>query len=291
MIRLLSLFLIATLAGCASTPPILAPAPASAPTPAPKKLEPAPPTIANKHKPGGYYLDDGPGDSPPADLSAIPDAVPKIEPLLKYCNRPYNALGKQYAPLTVCTPFQQRGMASWYGRRFNGKRTASGEIYDMYGMTAAHPTLPIPSYARVKSLTNGNTVIVRINDRGPFHSGRIIDLSYTAAHKLGISKGGSGMVEVTAITPAEISQGRDVAPTTTGIFLQLGSFSSRDNAEKLLAQASTKLNKSSAALVILNKTDRYRVALGPYADEDSAESAAHEIETRMNLKPIRVVLE
>ncbi|WP_124948596.1 septal ring lytic transglycosylase RlpA family protein [Sulfuriferula thiophila] len=283
MIRLLSLIIIASLAGCASTPP--------ARQPAPGKLEPAPATIAGNHKPGGYYLDDGPGDNPPANIDAIPDAVPKIETLHKYANRPYVALGQEYSPSTTATSYQEQGLASWYGRRFNGKRTASGETYDMYGMTAAHRTLPIPSYARVKSLASGKSVIVRINDRGPFHSKRIIDLSYTAAHKLGISQGGSGMVEVTAITPAEISQGKDLNAKSTGIFLQLGSFGSRENAEKLLAQATTKLNKASAALVIMNKADRYRVALGPYNDDDSAKSAAHEIETRMNLKPIRVVLE
>jgi rare lipoprotein A len=132
---------------------------------------------------------------------------------------------------------------------------------------------------------------VRVNDRGPFHSKRIIDLSYTAAHKLGIAQGGSGMVEVTAITPAEISQGRDVAPDATGLFLQLGSFTNRDNAEKLLARASTQLSKSNAALVILAKGDRYRVALGPYNDDDSAKIASQEIEARMNLKPIRAVIE
>ena len=286
MNRLLTLIIIAALAGCASTPST------RTPTSAPGKLEPAPGTIADNHKPGGYYLDDGLGDNPPANMDAIADAVPKKESLHKYANKPYVALGQGYTPETSITPYQKQGKASWYGRRFNGKPTASGEAYDMYAMTAAHPTLPIPSYVRVKSLVTGKTVIVRINDRGPFHSSRIIDLSYTAAHKLGIIQGGSAMVEVTAITPAEISQGRDLAlNNATGIFLQLGSFGSRDNAEKLLAQASTKLNKGSADLVILNKTDLYRVALGPYNDDDSAKTAAKEIESRMNLKPIRVVIE
>lgn len=283
MTKLLIIFIMAALAGCASTPP--------AQSPLPGKSQPAPATMAKSHKPGGYYLDDGPGDKAPANLDTIPDAVPKIEPLHKYANKPYSALGQDYTPITVTTPFQQQGMASWYGRRFNGKRTASGEIYDMYAMTAAHPTLPLPSYARVTMLSSGKSIIVRINDRGPFHSSRIIDLSYTAAHKLGIVQGGSGKVEVAAITPAEISQGRDVAPSTTGIFLQLGSFANRENAEKLLAQASTKLENSSPSLVILNRTDRYRVALGPYNDDDSVKLASREIETRMNLKPVRIVIE
>ncbi|MFA5171192.1 MAG: septal ring lytic transglycosylase RlpA family protein [Sulfuriferula sp.] len=280
MKKILALLIITSLAGCAS---------------APKRQLPAEPssTIANTHvkKPGGYYMDDGPGDNPPADIDAIPDATPKIEPLHKYANRPYAVLGETYTPATENCTYQAQGIASWYGKKFNGKRTASGEIYDMYGMSAAHLTLPIPSYARVKSLTTGKSVIVRINDRGPFHSKRIIDLSYTAAHKLGIAQGGSGMVEVTAITPAEISEGRDVASNTAGIFLQLGSFTSRDNAEKLLARASTQLSKSNAALVIFTKQDRYRVALGPYEDNDSAKIAAQEIESRMNLKPVRSVIE
>lgn len=283
MSKLLGLLIALALAGCAGTQPIAKPAPA--------KPMPAPATIANAHKPGGYYLDDGPGATPPPNIDEIPDAVPRIEPLHKYANRPYTALGQEYTPANPATTYQETGLASWYGRRFNGKRTATGEIYDMYGMTAAHRTLPIPSYARVKSLANGKIIIVRINDRGPFHSNRIIDLSYTAAHKLGIAQNGSGMVQVTAITPEEISQGRDVAPNTPGIFLQLGSFDNRENAEKLLALAATKLDKNNSALVILTKTERYRVALGPYSDDDSAKIAAHEIETRMNLKPIRVVLE
>jgi rare lipoprotein A len=278
MNKLLILFIMLSLAGCAS---------------APKRQQPAEPTstIAQNKKPGGYYMDDGPGDNPPANLDAIPDATPKIEPLHKYANRPYVALGESYTPATENIAYQSQGIASWYGRKFNGKRTASGEPYDMYGMTAAHLTLPIPSYARVKSLTTGKSVIVRINDRGPFHSKRIIDLSYTAAYKLGIAQGGSGMVEVTAITPAEISQGREIPASTAGIFLQLGSFSNRDNAEKLLARASTQLSKSNAALVILNKQNLYRVALGPYEDNDSAKIASQEIESRMNLKPVRTVIE
>lgn len=279
---IISLLFIIGLGGCASVAKLPA-------APTTGKSEPAP-AVSEPKKGGGYYLDDGPDAHPPTNLDTIPDAVPKIEPLQNNVNRPYTALGKTYTPATRLNSYQETGLASWYGRRFNGKRTASGERYNMYAMTAAHPTLPIPSYARVKSLKNDKTIIVRINDRGPFHHNRIIDLSYTAAHKLGIIQGGSGMVEVTAITPAEISQGRDLDATASGIFLQLGSFSSHDNAEKLLAEASTKLDKSSAALVILNQSHQYHVALGPYTDDDSANQAAHEIETRMNLKPIRIVL-
>lgn len=150
---------------------------------------------------GGYYKDDGPGANPPSNLSSVPDASPKSEPLHRFANRPYEVFGKKYVPLTKLQPYKQRGVASWYGKRFHGQKTASGEPYDMYAMTAAHPILPIPSYARVTNLRNGKQVIVRINDRGPFHSARIIDLSYAAANRLGLIGSGSGEVEIDAIVP------------------------------------------------------------------------------------------
>lgn len=155
---------------------------------------------------GGYYKDDGPGANPPSDaeLEATPDAVPRIEPLASGPNQPYVVFGERYVPDTAEKPFRQQGTASWYGRKFHGARTSNGERYDMYAMTAAHPTLPIPSYARVTSKINGKTVIVRVNDRGPFHSNRIMDLSYTAAFKLGLIGHGSGQVVVERILPSEI---------------------------------------------------------------------------------------
>lgn len=149
---------------------------------------------------GGYYKDDGPGDKVPAN---VPDAVPRVEPLHKYANRPYVAMGKQYVPMTSVQPFHQRGLASWYGKRYHGNKTSSGETYDMYAMSAAHPTLPIPSYARVTNVANGKSVVVRINDRGPFHSARIIDLSYAAAHKIGIVGAGQAQVEVESVIPGK----------------------------------------------------------------------------------------
>jgi len=149
---------------------------------------------------GGYYKDDGPGAHVP-DLASIQDPVPRQEPLNHSANRPYERFGKRYVPLTRVGPFQQRGTATWYGRRFQGGSTSSGETYDMYKMTAAHPILPIPSYARVTNLANGRTVIVRVNDRGPFHSDRIIDLSYAAAYKLGYVGAGSARVLVEQIVP------------------------------------------------------------------------------------------
>jgi rare lipoprotein A len=150
---------------------------------------------------GGYYLDDGPGANPPADLDSIPDAVPRAEPVRAATSRPYVVMGRSYTPMTAREPYRARGIATWYGRRYHGKQTSSGEIYDMYAMTAAHTVLPIPSYARVTNLANGRSVVVRVNDRGPFVDGRIIDLSYTAAHRIGVLAGGSAMVEVEAILP------------------------------------------------------------------------------------------
>jgi len=152
-------------------------------------------------KKGGYYKDDGPGANPPSNLASIPDARPRTEPLHRFANRPYEVFGKKYVPLASVQPFHQRGMASWYGKRFHGQKTASGESYDMYAMSAAHPTLPIPSYARITSLRTGQQVVVRINDRGPFHANRVIDLSYAAAYRLGLIGTGSGEVEIEAIVP------------------------------------------------------------------------------------------
>lgn len=157
-------------------------------------------------KRGGYYKDDGPGTDIPADILSTPDAVPRIEPYARANMRPYRIMGKTYVPLAGNTPYRATGIASWYGKKFHGQKTANGETYNMYAMTAAHPTLPLPSYARVTRPDTGASVVVRINDRGPFHSGRVIDLSYTAAAKLGLIGRGSGKVVVEAITHTDIAR-------------------------------------------------------------------------------------
>ena len=147
-------------------------------------------------------LTDGPGPNPPPGLERTPDAVPRIEPIRTIgANRPYQAAGRSYVPLIADVPFSETGLASWYGRKFHGRATSSGEPYDMYAMTAAHRTLPIPSYARVTSVANGRSVVVRINDRGPFRRGRIIDLSHGAARALGIA--GLAPVELRPASAAE----------------------------------------------------------------------------------------
>ena len=195
----------AVLAGCGSAPtrPADGGATASAASPARRSLPALPPAGSGR---GGYYQDDGPGDNPPDNLWDIPDAEPRIEPYANRGNKPYVVFGKTYTPQINEQPVKQRGRGSWYGRKFHGQRTSSGEPYDMYKMTAAHPTFPIPSYARVTNIGNGRSVVVRVNDRGPFHSDRIIDLSYTAALKLGYIGQGSAQLEVERILPDEIRQ-------------------------------------------------------------------------------------
>jgi rare lipoprotein A len=176
-----------------------------------------------------------PGGGPP-DIDAIPDAVPKYEPRSKQGNPPfYTVLGKRYAVLDTAEGFVERGVASWYGPTFHGEKTSIGESYDMYGMTAAHRTLPLPAYARVTNLSNGKSVVVRINDRGPFAKNRIIDLSYTAAAKLGMLKDGTAFVEVRALTPAsdDSLQRSDEAPPQT-LYVQAGAFSDEANAKRLV---------------------------------------------------------
>jgi rare lipoprotein A len=148
---------------------------------------------------GGYFEDDGPGQAPP-DVANIADAVPKSEPLARSGNKPYDVYGKTYVPMSSAIDYRERGVASWYGKKFHGRRTSSGEPYDMYTMTAAHKTLPLPSFVRVRNLENGRSTIVRVNDRGPFLHNRLIDLSYAAAAKLGIVGTGTGLVEVETVT-------------------------------------------------------------------------------------------
>ncbi len=250
---------------------------------------------------GGFYQDDGPPAQVPADIMATPDAVPRIEPFHPYANRPYVALGRSYTPATDDRPIVQRGLASWYGRQFHGNRTSTGEIYDMFAMTAAHPTMPLPSYARVTHLRNGSSIVVRVNDRGPFKDGRVIDLSYAAAMRLGLASAGTGEVEVQRITHREIAAatppaaavaasapaaapvvGADAggAPTTQRPqwSVQLGVFTVPDNAKALLARLQAMLSTPEAqALAEADRAPRierdgelHRVVLGALPDRESA---------------------
>jgi rare lipoprotein A len=199
----------AALVGCGAVPkssPVTESAasrPAAVPKSTSNNLPSLPPAGSGR---GGYYLDDGPGDNAPEGLLDMPDPEPQVEPYSKRGNSPYVVFGKKYIPIADERPLKQRGVGSWYGKKFHGQKTSSGELYDMYKMSAAHPTLPIPSYARVTNLSNGKQVIVRVNDRGPFHSSRIIDLSYVAALKLGYLAKGSSQLEVERLLPDEIAR-------------------------------------------------------------------------------------
>ena len=289
------------LAACGTSPPKSG----STSPPAPSTTSP-PPTASSK-----YYKDDGPGDAPPTNLDQIPDAVPKLEALHRFANRPYTVLGRDYVPATSLRPYKERGVASWYGRKFHGQKTSNGETYDMYAMTAAHPTLPLPSYVRVTNVATGKSVVVRVNDRGPFLHGRIIDLSYAAAHRVGTAARGSGEVEVEAIIPGNSPAMLAAAPlapiamatppptmaggvTTTplrlaeppapisrdatgGYSVQLGAFQNFANAQSFLAHIQAQLASAQVEPKVRETSGLYRVYVGPYPDRDEARRVADQI--------------
>lgn len=256
---------------------------------------------------GGFYKDDGPADEIPDGLDDIPDAEAKWEPLHKPATRPYTVLGKDYVPNTTLRPYKARGIASWYGKKFHGQKTSIGEPYDMFAMTAAHPTLALPSYVRVSNVQTGKAVVVRITDRGPFHADRVIDLSYTAAYKLGLINGGSGQVEVEAIIPGEAMSTTyaQVAPppkpvdelaqvarrmaqeeaTPQGIYLQLGAFSNLDNAENLKNHLSRELDWITERMRIQAAGGIHRLHLGPYASRSDADRVAEKIRASLGYRP------
>ena len=286
----------------------------------PEAAKPAPSKPAPKK--GGYYLDDGPGDNPPANIDSIPDAIPRAETPLPRANRPYSALGRRYTPMTEHTTYKQRGVASWYGKRYHGQKTSSGEVYDMYGMTAAHTILPLPSYARVTNPENGRSVIVRINDRGPFHDDRLIDLSYAAAYKLRLIEKGSGIVDVEAldengrpipmptsaaaapITPpaASANQGNNAAAASTlnamnetvtnqpvaGNYVQVGAFSIKANGDRLVETLQQNNLADNVQVENWYNAGTYRVRLGPYASRQQAEVIATKIKQSLNVNVLVV---
>ena len=231
---------------------------------------------------GGYYEDDGPHARVPVDPHNVAEPVPRAETRSATGNKPYTVFGVNYRPLADGQGYRERGIASWYGKKFHGRKTSSGEVYDMYALSAAHKTLPIPSYARVRNLGNGKSVIVRVNDRGPFKENRLIDLSYTAAARLGIVETGTGIVEVEAVTAAD--SGRVVAappaaPATPGasprLFLQVGAFSQRANADLLRERLTA---GQYGPVVVQNAAGGqgtvYRVRIGPLAGVDEGDRIA-----------------
>lgn len=246
---------------------------------------------------GGGAIEDGPPRGA-LDVSSVPDAVPRVEPRSRYGNPPsYTVNGRRYYTLNSSAGYRDRGIASWYGTKFHGRRTSSGEPYDMYAMTAAHKTLPLPTYARVTNLENGRSVVLRINDRGPFHSNRIIDLSYTAAWKLGILAKGTGYVEVVALdprSPQPIKVAREQPVPATGpvqLYLQTGSFSVRANAE----QMKWRMQSVSGELVSIEPVQiggriTYRVKVGPIANVTKADRLVQQI-SDLGLETPRIIIE
>lgn len=259
-------------------------------------------------KGGGYYKDDGPGANPPGNLDAIPDAIPKDEPFNRNTSKAYKVLGKRYVPLADNAEYKARGLASWYGRKFHGNATSIGEPYDMYAMSAAHPTLPLPSYARVTNLENGKSVVVRVNDRGPFHPGRIIDLSYTAAHKLDILKGVT-RVEVESVladaAPTSFvalaeqkltpdlpppAASVEAAPMQPAFYLQLGAFTNPVTADNVLAQATAKLSSGFPSVMRLEQNGMFKIQAGPFASAETADLAAAEILQDLGIKTFKIAV-
>lgn len=326
-LRVLSILFLLALAGCSSTPLSTSPSSEKSSEASAKSKSSSYPALppAGSGR-GGYYKDDGPGDVIPDGLQDTPDAVPRVEPYAMRGNKPYVVFGKRYTPMLDNTPFKQRGYGSWYGKKFNGQKTSSGELYDMYQMTAAHPTLPIPSYARVTNLSNGKQVIVRVNDRGPFHSDRIIDLSYTAALKLGYIGKGSAKLEVERLLPAEIARinagkGNAAAPLAvsepatspveapaveapsqelqqpvqlamaapaSGFYLQFGAYSQEVNAEEARARLAQNAGRALPALTVESSNNLYRLYSGPFASRDEAAAAAAQMQDAGTIKPLVV---
>ncbi|MCY7388430.1 MAG: septal ring lytic transglycosylase RlpA family protein [Burkholderiales bacterium] len=293
---LVAIALTIALAGCGSTP---------------KKPDPPKQSPTSSSKPGAYYLDDGPGDGPLPNLDKIPNAVPKAEKLHSGANRTYTVFGKTYVPNVSSEPFRQQGIGSWYGRKFHGQKTSIGETYDMYAMTAAHPTLPLPCYVRVSNPANGKSVVVRVNDRGPFHSDRIIDLSYVAAAKLDYARRGSAMVivervfpgdrEARAVPPVAISPPpvvpmptpmpttvttSPVVPEPGGLYLQLGAFGSLENAEIFRARMARELDWNREPLQVSRKDNLYRVRMGPYKTREEADAITAQVRLSHDFSPV-----
>ncbi len=249
--------------------------------------------------------------SEPDDVSNVPDAVPKHEPKSRYGNMDsYEVFGKRYYTKDSSQDYVAHGKASWYGTKFHGARTSSGETYDMYEMTAAHTTLPLPTYARVTNTANNKSVIVKINDRGPFHSDRIIDLSYAAASRIGIVNQGVGHVKVEAINPSEFKSApiptimsaenkkANPAPTATAAptktadatqkyYLQIAAFGDKTYAEKMMKDLETMIEEPMQ-ISQKNPSDFYRVQVGPFNDVPSAKAFESQLASLISEKPVLV---
>lgn len=241
------------------------------------------------------------------DMSHVPDAVPRYENRTIAGNKnPYTVLGKTYYLMDDERAYTERGKASWYGYKFNGERTSNGELYDMFSMTGAHKTLPIPSYVRVTNVDNHKTVVVRINDRGPFHDGRIIDLSYAAAQRLGITRVGTGNVEVEVVVPegdprppllrsrktelassakeagivskAEAGVAANDTKIPEGTYLQIAAFGVQNSAKQFAASVSKALSYPVVISTSPAPNKLYRVRVGPFKDAQSMQTARDQLQ-------------
>lgn len=281
------------------------PKPTAAPTTTERVASPYPCSYTPRAN-GGFYKDDGPQQLPEG-LDFVPDAQPRPEPLHRFANSPYSVLGLNFTPRRTVGDYEKRGMASWYGRKFHGQKTSSGEVYDMFAMTAAHPTLPIPSYVQVTNVKNGRSVVVRVNDRGPFLKGREIDLSFLAACRLGYAEQGRAEVTVRSLRPDEAiaaaprplavlptprpteSQRLPItAPNLKGseVYLQLAAFSSHENADQFIAHVARELDDDANRLLLQQAGSLFRVRLGPFANRAVALAYAEKLTGQKRLAAV-----
>jgi rare lipoprotein A len=324
--RLCIITLAIWLAACSSSMPPRQTAPSTPPTkPATSAPANTAPTPANNNPAANGAIMGGPKviniDPKPETTGNPTDGIdpntpletsvtPKLEPIVKGTTKPYIVNGETMTPMTeVSTPFTQTGHASWYGKKFHGRRTASGEPYDMFKLTAAHRTLPIPSYVRITNLSNGKTIMARVNDRGPFGRDRIIDLSYAAAKQLDIIRHGSAQVEVSLIDPTQQTQPlqpstqpvasnaplqANTAPAAAstsalttleagGIYVQVGAFGQEENADRLHQRIFTTLPETQSLLNKVYNGKTFQIVLGPYPDHALAAQAASQMRDKLQL--------
>jgi rare lipoprotein A len=290
-------------ANTAPIPSMSVPFPGGPATKGPKviNIDPKPETTGN------------PTDGIDPNIPLETSVIPKLEPIVKGTTKPYIVNGETMTPMSeIRTPFTQTGHASWYGKKFHGRKTASGEPYDMFKLSAAHRTLPIPSYVRVTNLTNGKTIMARVNDRGPFGRDRIIDLSYAAAKQLDIIRHGSAQVQVTLIDPSQpldtpvtnaqpsaetqtsskevVQVTRTVTSTkpasaleTNGIYVQVGAFGQEENADRLQQRIFNALPETQSLLNKVYNGKVFQIVLGPYPDHALAAQAASQMRDQLQL--------
>ena len=230
---------------------------------------------------GAYYQDDGPHEVIDVKIQDIKNAIPKAEPINKNTKKPYKVFGQKYVPMTKIVPFKEKGYASWYGKKYHGNKTSTGEVYDMYAMTGAHKTLPLPSYVKVTNLKNKKWVIIRLNDRGPFLKDRVIDLSYAAGYKLDIIEKGSELVEVELINPEDfIEQDKE---SYNDNYLQVGAFKDFINSQTLLDKINNLKILDNYEAKVIQINNLFHVLVGPIKKNDELKTIQENLESEYNL--------